>query len=415
MTEDSKLNMVGSSEEPPPGEPHPADQAISMEAQIMLKSIRVPESGALSEEIRAEIRETVLAHLKQHKIGNRIVGQQVGAGESSVSEVLRGVYKGDSDALLRKLNRWIDDDERRRQKAKPIGFHPTCVFESIRALAQFAKSNARLPGVKNAAVAADPPRIAVGWGPAGSGKSLGARALNAEDPASILIRIEARHGTDTAVAKLIVAAAGWRGRGRDRGLIEFVMEKLHDSGRLLIIDEAHRLQTSGCEFIRDLVDVCGIPVLLLATEEFYERMTSVRTGGGRKIYDQFSRRVGYVLNLLRGADGKGGTKRAIFSEEEVRAIFKVQGLRVTHDAVEYLQAAACTIGLGMLGLAANIFELGVRSALRKNRVIDSALLRRMAERVLIPAGEVDAGVLRQIDATLELHRAMESRRAAVAG
>jgi hypothetical protein len=399
-----------------PQDQNPADQAIGMEANIMLKSVRAPESGPLPEEVRAQIRETVAAHAKQHKIGHRVLGQQVGAGESAISEVLRGIYKGDSDSLLRKLNRWIDDDERRRQRAKPIGFYPTCVFESIRALAAFAKSNARLPdSTKNAAVAADPPRIAVGWAPAGSGKSLGARALNAEDPASILIRVEARHGGDSALAKLIIAAAGWRGRARDRGLIEFVIEKLRESGRLLIVDEAHRLQTSGCEFIRDLVDVCGIPVLLLATEEFYERMTSVRTGGGRKIYDQFSRRVGYVLNLLRGVDGKGGTKRPIFSEEEVRAIFRVQGLRITHDGIEYLQAAACTIGLGMLGLAANIFELAVRSALRKNRILDAELMRRMAQRLLIPAGEADAGVLRQIEATLQRHHAMESGRAAAAG
>lgn len=389
------------------GGPNPADQTLGMEARIMLKSVRVPDEGPLSKDLAKQIAETVAAHIKKHKIGYRHVGQSIGAAESTVSEVIRGVYtRADPSDLLRKLNRWIDDDERRRQRVRPIGFYPTCVFEAVNALAQFAKANARLPDSRKAVVAADPPRIVVGWAPAGSGKTLAGRALAAEESASILIRVEARHGGDTALAKLIAASAGWRGRSRDKGLIEFVIDKLRDSGRLLIIDEAHRLQTSGCEFIRDLVDVCGIPVLLLATEEFYQRMTSVRTGGGRKMYDQFSRRVGYVLNLLRGVDGKGGEKRPIFSIEEVREIFKVPGVRLTHDGAQYLQAAACTIGLGMLGLAANIFELACRVALRRNGAIDAALCRKMAQRVLIPAGELDAGILNQIEMTADAHRQM---------
>lgn len=392
--------------------PNPADEAIGMEAQIMLKSVRLPESGPIPDDLRAEVRETVIGHCKQHRIGNRPLGQQIGVGESTVSEVLKGTYKADPDPILRKLNRWIDDDERRRQRTKPLGFYPTCVFDAVNALAQFVKNNARVPGSSKNGIAADPPRIGVGWAPAGSGKTLAARALAAEDSASILIRVEARHGTDTALAKLIVASAGWRGRGRDGGLIEFTLDKLRDSGRLLIIDEAHRLQPSGCEFIRDLVDVCGIPVLLLATEEFYQRLTSVRTGGGRKLYDQFSRRVGFVLNLLRGVDGKGGTVRPIYSEEEVRGIFKVQGVRLTTDAIDYLQAVACTIGLGMLGLAANIFDLAVRSAIRSNKAIDERQLRKCASRVLIPAGEDDIGIMRQIDITLQAHQQMSSRVAA---
>lgn len=413
-THDSLPKLTGPMDGNPASETNPADQAIGMEAATMLKSVRIPESGPLTEELRAEVRETVSAHCKQHRIGNRTLGQQIGVGESTVSEVLRGIYdkKADPDPILRKLNRWIDDDERRRQRTKPIGFYPTCVFDAVNALAQFAKSNARLPGSAKNGVAADPPRIAVGWAPAGSGKTLAARALAAEDAASILIRVEARHGGDTALAKLIVASAGWRGRGRDSGLIAFTIDKLRDSGRLLIIDEAHRLQPSGCEFIRDLVDVCGIPVLLLATEEFYQRMTSVRTGGGRKIYDQFSRRVGYVMNLLRGVDGKGGSSRPIYSIDEVRAIFKVQGVRLTTDATDYLQAVACTIGLGMLGLAANIFELAVRSAIRSDKAIDERQLRRCANRVLIPAGEDDVGILRQIDITLQAHQQMHGRRTA---
>jgi DNA transposition AAA+ family ATPase len=395
--------------------PNPIDETLGTEARIMLKSIRVPESGPLADDLKRQIRETVQAHVAKHKMVLREVGLAVGVGEGTVSEVIRGKYtRADDTDILRKLNLWLDDDERRRRRVQPVGFYETGPFLAIRALAQFAKTNARVPGSRNqhGGVTADPQRIVIGWGPAGCGKSLGAAALAAEDSTSILVRVEQRRGTDIGLAQLIIESAGWRGIKRDRrNAVTIVLERLADTGRLLIVDEAHRLKPSGCELIRDLADVCGIPILLLATQEFYERLTAVRTRAGSVFYDQFSRRVGYVCNLIRGVDGKGGSKRPIFSVDEVRAIFQADGVRVTDDAIDYLQAVSCTPGLGMLGLAAGLWEKAVRSALRKLRVIDARLLRQAAERSLIPAGELDTEVLIQIDKTLEVNATMKAKMA----
>jgi hypothetical protein len=301
----------------------------------------------------------------------------------------------------------VDDDERRRQRRRPLGFYPTSVFETIRALAQYAKSNARTPDSQRHPVAEnDPPRIALGYGPAGSGKTIGAQALNAEDPLSIYVRIEQRSGTDAGIANLIIDAMGIRGAKRGRGAVRMVIEKLKDTGRLLIVDEAHRIRFSGLEFIRDLADVCGIPVLLLATEEVYARLTETRQRRGSMFYDQFSRRVCHVADLVKGLDGKGGIKRPVFSIAEIRAMFRGDQLKVTGDAYEYLQDIACTIGLGMLGLAATIFEKSYRAALRGRKVLDAALLRSAARRVLIPAGNIDQETILRIDHTGEQNRRM---------
>lgn len=388
---------------------NPVDAVIGMEARVMLKSVRLPpDDGLIPEALQVQIRETVAAHVERHRLTLREISVQIGVGESTVSEVLRGKYtRADASPILRKLNAWIDDDELRRRKVQPIGFYPTGVFDAIKGLAKYAKSNARIPGSQaKAVITQDHPRIVIGWGPAGCGKSIGAAALHAEDPLSILIRIESKGGTDSRVAKAIIDATGLRGRPGNESAIEFVIRRLRDSGRLLIVDEAHRLSTSGCELLRDLADVCGIPIMLLATQEFYARLTSVRTRTGNVTYDQFSRRVGYVCNLTRGLDGHGGSKRPIFSLDEVRAIFRVDNVRVTDDGAQYLCAVSCTIGLGMLGLAASIFEKALRWALRKNRVIDEALLRKSADRVLIPAGEQESEILVQIDKTLERVRAL---------
>jgi len=396
---------------------NPIDETVGMEARIMLKGVRVSDAGPLEAETKARIREIVRTHINERKLTLREVAAQVGIGDSTLNEVLRGKYdRADDSGILRKLNAWIDDDERRRSKRAPIGFYKTGVFEAVRMLAQFAKSNARVAGPSRSRteITQDSPRIVIGWGPAGSGKSLAAAAIYADDPLSVLVRIEQRRGTDIGLAKLICESAGFRSKRREASLVSYVMDKLRDSGRLLIVDEAHRLKLSGCELLRDLADVSGVPILLLCTKEFYLRLTRVRRGAGELFYDQFSSRVGYVCDLIRGIDGKGGAKRAIFSVAEIRAIFKADGVRITSDAIDFLQAVACAVGLGMLRLAASIFEKAVRHASRKGRIVDADLLRRSAERVLIPAGDDDPEIMLQLENAAKVNRELEARAAKAA-
>jgi len=286
----------------------PIDETIGQEGRIMLKGMRVSKEGPLTAGTQDAIRQVLRDHIKLNRLTYREVSKQIGCAESTLSEVLKGSYKrADPSPILRKLNSWIDDDERRRQKTRPLGFYPTSVFETIRALATLAKSNGRTPDShRNPIVEHEPPKIAIGYGPAGVGKSIGARALHAEDPLSIYIRIEQKSGTDSGIANLIIDAMGIRGAKRGRGAVGFVLEKLKDTGRLLIVDEAHRVKFSGTELIRDLADVCGIPILMLATEAVYMKLTETRQRRGSMFYDQFLRRVCHVADLVAGLDGRGG-------------------------------------------------------------------------------------------------------------
>ena len=165
----------------------------------------------------------------------------------------------------------------------------------------------------------------------GYAESTVSEVLNAEDTLSIYIRVEQKSSTDSGLADRIIDALGIRGAKRSKSAVRFIMETLQDTGRLLIVDEAHRVKFSGLEFIRDLADVYGIPVLLLATEEVYLKLTETRQRRGAMFYDQF-RRVCHVANLVKGLVGKGGIKRPIFSIDEIRAMFKSDQVRITRDA-----------------------------------------------------------------------------------
>jgi len=398
---------------PLPPADDPISEAYGKEARVMLKGVRLPDSGAIPDNLRRRVRNIVKDHIQQYTLTYRAIGAQIGAADSTVSEVLNDKYKGDTDAILRKLNAWVDDDEKRRKRIKPLGFYETSVFRAARDAAAIAKKNARTQG--QTSVNDEQARIVLAVGPSGCGKSVAAKALHAYDPNSLYVRIRQRAGTDTGLAKMIAESANWRGRPGNATTIEFVVEKLRNSARLLIVDEAHRLSPSGYELLRDLADECGIPILLLGTDKIRRRVDSLRMGLGNYIDDQFNRRVCYVMDLLRGSDGKGGSKRPFYTFEEIAAIFASDKVSLTTDGAEFLCAVACTIGIGMLGMAANIFEKAHYAALRKKKIIDAPLLRAAAQKVLLPAGVANPEIMRQIDNSLDHIRQIRQRAVAAAG
>ena len=362
---------------------NPVDQAVGREARVMLKGLTLPEDGPIPPDLAKQLRETLKAHLKRYGIGYPAVAKGIDQrSDTVISEVLRGVYKGDTDKILRKLNSWLEDDARRCEREKPIGFYETSIFLALRDAAAIAKRNAFTH--RNPEMDREKPRIVLAIGPSGCGKSIGARAVRAADPNALLIRIREKAGTSSGIARLIIESAGWSCGYAGRRAIEFIIERLRNSGRLLIVDEAHRTMESGFAFYRDLADECGIPLLLVGTDRIRRRVTTTRMGIGRILDDQFSRRVCYVMDLLRGSDGAGGSKRPFFSLDEIVAIFRRDNLRLTDGGAMLLCAIACTIGVGMLGEAVVVFDMARQVARKRGGVVDEALLWLACDRALFP-------------------------------
>lgn len=411
MTDDARLDSLDDAM-PTDGAAAPLDPlsaAVGDQARVRLKSIDLPPTGPLTAEQKDTIRTIAREHLRAVGRPQSVIAVAVGASTTAIGEVLSGKPRGNEDTLLRRINAWVDDDERRRRRATPIGFYETRVFTSMRDAAVYAKSHART--APSQSIHAESARIVLVHGPSGIGKSAGVRALAGWDPNAVAIRCVQRSGTASGIARAIVAAESWRGLGRAGGahLIESVLARLEHSGRLLIVDEAHRLVGSGYEFLRDLADVAGLPILLVATPRIQRRVDEPRMGiGSSAMDDQFARRVALVVDLLRGTDGRGGSKRPIFSISEIVAIFDQDRVRVrlTPDALEFLQALACMVGGGMLGQAFNVFEKARAVALRGNGVVDGKLLRAAADRVLSPAGARNDAILRSIESQLAANRNM---------
>lgn len=351
----------------------------------MHKGVRVPESGDLSGRYRDQIRKVVREHAKTHDIKLRSIAVQVGVGESTISEVLKGSYRGDADKILRQLNAWVEDDAARRSRSTPIGFYDTSIFKCVRDAAKIVKNQADTEPQNS--VGGDKARIAVVFGPSGCGKSEAGKALCINDPNAIYVRVRSSCRGGAAFARAIYMAAGWHSRRVHQSYMDALFDKLAYSGRLLVIDEGHKLTEAALDFLRDLNDICKIPILILATQSLHERVERTRRGVGNIMDDQFSSRVYIQFDLLRGTDGKGGDKRPIFSLDEVAAIFKDDEVRLSDDGLLMLCGIACTLGQGMLRVAASIFEKArVKARRRSDKTIDAELILEAAKLAMLAPG-----------------------------
>ncbi|MFO0971854.1 MAG: AAA family ATPase [Phycisphaerae bacterium] len=385
-------------------------------------TFRLPgEDEPLSPQQRDEIVAAVKAHMARHGVTQQELSAAISYGAGTVNQVLHGKYPANREPVLRAMAAYVESDALRRSGAKPIGFFPTAVFEAIRSLATFAKSNARsLPQLAGKAAVAERPRIAMGFGPAGCGKTIGGLAYAMEDPLAIYVRFRSGASRLASMARDICDAMSIRGARRSRSVVQQCYDSLRGSQRLLILDEWHRAFLPQCDFVRDLSDVCGIPVLILATQKFFEQVMRVRVASGQLGFDQFTSRIGYTLDLLKGADGKGGTKRPFYSLDEVRTIFRRDGLRITPDGLECLQAIACTTPGGMLRLAMTVFDKAARAAKRRGCEINMALILSSLDASMLPPShgggdEDDGGEFgRRVRGTLAQCRSLNARKAAAA-
>lgn len=408
----------------PPNDPdvgrdarHEIDEAIGMEARHNITPAAGDDGEPLSPSERDAILKRIKAHLAAHGINQRELASAISYKGGTVNQVLHNKYPANRDPVLRAMASFVEDDARRRSGAKPLGFYNTAVFEAIRSLAQFAKSNAlSAEQLKRGTVVAERPRIVMGYGPAGCGKTIGAKAYTMEDPRAVYVRFRAGASRIPSMARDICEAMAARGARQSRSAVEQCYELLHGSQRLLICDEWHRSALPQCDFLRDLSDVCGIPILLLTTVKFFEQLTKVRLAAGHAGFDQFTSRVGYTIDLLKGADGRGGTQRPFFSLDEVRAIFRRDKLRISKDGEEYLQAIACTTPGGLLRLAATVFDKAARSASRREQLITMALLESSLNASMLPPGCKEEEFKRRVRGTLTQCRGLnESAQARAAG
>ncbi len=229
-------------------------------------------------DIRSEFKtfiETKGYSLKQ-------VSQATTLSKTVLSLWMNGGYRGKNERITSIISNYIQR-EKERITNNDLPFVETSIVKYIFEIARLCHTGGK---------------IGVCCGAAGLGKTFAVKNYVKNFVDSILIESDSGYNAKSLLLE-IHKRLGLSGKGSVYKLMDEVITKLHNSGRLLIIDEAENLPYRALEMTRRIHDKTGVGILLVGRNILFENLR-----GYNNQYEQIYSRVKYhkALEKLIQAD-----------------------------------------------------------------------------------------------------------------
>lgn len=224
-------------------------------------------------DIRAELREL----MDSHNYSTAFVANATGLAKSTISMWLNGNYNGKNDKITDAMNNFIQR-EKERSVENDLPFVDISIVKYVSEIGRLCHTQGK---------------IGVCVGRAGLGKTVAVKKYTKDFQDSILIESDSGY-TAKSLLKEIHRRLGLSGKGSVYDLMDEVVRKLNQSGRLLIVDEAENLPYKALEITRRIHDKTGVGVLLIGRSILLENLK-----GYNNQYDQLYSRVKYTKIIDR--------------------------------------------------------------------------------------------------------------------
>lgn len=217
-------------------------------------SMETPQDRPRVKPFNELLRTELQAYKEENSYSTKDLGSELGFSSTVVSKYLSGKPEGD----VTKLEAVIDDVLRTAMKRAKAKAHlvPTNVTRELDATCEtIRKTN----------------DMALIFGPAGVGKTAGCDLYAARNPTCIMITVSAWHRNAASVVSLLwqqIRPRVWDNWNDSRA--SYIMGKLKDSNRLILVDNAHKLIRGGLDVLFDLHDATNVPVALCGFETVEE-------------------------------------------------------------------------------------------------------------------------------------------------
>ncbi len=234
----------------------------------------VPKPDVPKPDVNA-VRDHVNGLMRLHGIKQAVVAREAGVTPSALSRFLGGSYEGDNDALALKLLAWSENRSKRDGMpsglTRALGFVSTSVSKRIVTALEFAQVTGDLvvivgePGVGKTKTLGN-------FQQRGSSVWMATMSSDASGPVPALQELGAVFGLD-----LTGGAAGMRRR---------IVNRVRDTGGLVIVDEAQHLDAKAIEAFRGIHDATGIGMVLCGNSRITTKvgqLPQVNSRVGRKI------------------------------------------------------------------------------------------------------------------------------------
>lgn len=245
-------------------------------------------------------------------------------------------FKGDLQRITRGLNRFMETYARREDAPRPNGFIET----------EVARRMLNLIG-KTIELGA----MGLIYSDAGRGKTMTLQAAAAIYPGAVLVRALSGARSAPGFAKLLAAELKIPISLSTLQIQIKAFEAFRATGRPLLIDEAQLLSMPALEFVRDLHDATGIPIVMAGTKRIDEK-----TADNDIFFGQFSSRIALRYDVTEPVrdGGGGGNGKPLHTEAEIVRMFESDKVRLTDDGRQMLTKLANLQGFGGLRLCKQV-------------------------------------------------------------
>jgi len=350
-------------------QPKDITDILTDQERILRAAWMLPNDGPLSDAQRRQTMENFRQYISQHGLTVEQVARQLGKPrQTTIIDLMKGVYRSSADDHIRKLNMWVEQHARQRAASLADKFVSTKVARDVLTVARLVRENQTM---------------GLCLGPTGIGKSRCAEALHEKYVGSIYMRVITGYHHPKGLTHALACRLGLRSdhRGRPGAYyqmqIEKVIETLRDSSRLLIIDEAHSLNDGALELLRDLHDTTGVPILLLATKDLHDRILRDANPDHGQRYSRFD----VVHHLAQGYDIFSDGK-PLYTLQDIKELYNEPPVKLAPDAARYLQGVANMLGYGSLRRCKMLLRNAVRRACKRQGLTDG-------EKVTVTADDLE--------------------------
>lgn len=307
------------------------------------------------------------------------LARRTGLKETAISVFRNNKWKGKAGTqstlagtLCKAINQII-----RRQQADATsvdGFVQSRVAEAIYALAQYAIKREAIVGFDISA---------------GHGKTITLTTIVDETPGAVLLTVNRTRSSPKSFLQLWSRALGLDVQGRAEDLQDRVTNRLVRSGRLIAIDECHKLQVPTLDVIREVHDAARCPMILSGTPSFKAMLTSQRVGTlSRELLDQLYSRVSMYRSLDDLTSNNQDSPGVLVTMDDIRKVFARGRVRISRDGMKFLMHLANTPASGGLRVCRGLVHICID--LYPEEIMTASLLRQaLAMRV----GTREAGFL----------------------
>lgn len=199
------------------------------------------------------------------------IAKAMGIGSSTLSEVRKGVYKGDPSTILEKIADFL---ERHKTKMRRIDFSVDTdvkkrVFYAIDLIKKYVASNVAEQLIQSS-------KIAYIVGRAGIGKTHALKEYARKYKAKCIF-VTAENGiTAPVLIRQVAKELGLATSGRTDEIKDAIKNSVKFTETLIIIDEGEHLKPKVIDVMRSIADQTGIGLVIAGTEKLKQQLLSQR-------------------------------------------------------------------------------------------------------------------------------------------